>query len=509
MDFDWTEAYEERVNGAIPDIYIPCDKLDRSKYAKFLTNFLASRKNESYVMNLNAEWGAGKTYFLQRWFHEIKDAHPATYIDAWKNDFSEDPLLTVISAITETLESNCNVSAEKYKKATLKTGARLMKQLAPALFKGVLKTYTGVDADKVADEDDFNLDNFNDAAVKALEIGLSEHQEKIESLQMFKITISNWLKEVISSDSEGELKKPMFVFIDELDRCRPTYAIELLETVKHLFDIPDLIFVIATDTEQLQHAVKSVYGEGFDASRYLYRFFNRSFSLKKPDVLEFIKSQKVFYGYLSKELLATCDDNLTFSEETLVSSLAGMCESFDFDLRTVQQWLDQLWGCYNNEENRNKYAWFVTAVLLGMKLSDPLLFRELTRTYTGWKFNGRRDKEKYIFKFLNRGASQKNINISMSPMHITKVPGSTASYSMAFNGTQCYERSYSSDSKIIEVIYDYFSEPPKNTEFVKVVWDSTEDKHPIIEMAMHYCENEKGASKQGYIDLVEMASDLT
>jgi hypothetical protein len=55
MDFDWTEAYEERVNGALPDIYIPCDKLDRSKYAKFLTDFLASRKNESYVMNLNAE----------------------------------------------------------------------------------------------------------------------------------------------------------------------------------------------------------------------------------------------------------------------------------------------------------------------------------------------------------------------------------------------------------------------------------------------------------------------
>jgi predicted KAP-like P-loop ATPase len=332
MEFDWCSEKEG----------LSADKLDRAKYAKFLTNFLASRKNESYVMNLNAEWGAGKTYFLQRWFHEIQDAHPATYIDAWKNDFSEDPLLTVISAITETLESNCNVAAAKYKKTMLKKGARLMKQLAPALLKGVLKTYTGVDTKNLSADEEFKLDDFNDAAVKALEIGLSEHQEKIESLKMFKITISNWLKDVVSTDSEEELEKPMFVFIDELDRCRPTYAIELLETVKHLFDIPDLIFVIATDTEQLQHSVKSVYGEGFDASRYLHRFFNRSFSLKKPDVLEFIKSQKVFDGYLSKELLVTCDDNLTFSEETLVSSLAGMCESFDFDLRTVQQWLDQL-----------------------------------------------------------------------------------------------------------------------------------------------------------------------
>jgi hypothetical protein len=106
------------------------------------------------------------------------------------------------------------------------------------------------------------------------------HQEKIGGLKMFKITISNWLKDVVCTDIEGTLKKPMFVFIDELDQCQPTYAIELLEIVKHLFDIPGLIFVIATDTEQLQHSVKSVYGEGFDASRYLHRIFNRSFSLK-------------------------------------------------------------------------------------------------------------------------------------------------------------------------------------------------------------------------------------
>jgi hypothetical protein len=113
-----------------------------------------------------------------------------------------------------------------------------------------------------------------------------------------------------------------------------------------------------------------------------------------------------------------------------------------------------------------------------MKLSGPLLFSELNITFTGFKFRDRRDKEKYIYKFLNKGESQKNIDTSMSPMHI-------------------------------EGIYDYFSEPPTNTEFVKVVWDSPENKHPIIERAMHYCENEEGASKQGYIDLVEMASDLT
>ena len=117
----------------------------------------------------------------------------------------------------------------------------------------------------------------------------------------------------------------------------------------------------------------------------------------------------MFDKYLSKELLLTCDNNLKFTEETLINSLAAMCESFDFDLRTVQQWLDQLWGCYNNEENRNKYALFVTAVLLGMKLSDPLLFRELTATYTGSKLSQRPDKDKYTYKLLNNSSSYNKI----------------------------------------------------------------------------------------------------
>lgn len=54
---------------------------------------------------------------------------------------------------------------------------------------------------------------------------------------------------------------PAFIFIDELDRCRPSYAVEMLETIKHIFDISGVVFVVATDTEQLQHAVKVVYGE--------------------------------------------------------------------------------------------------------------------------------------------------------------------------------------------------------------------------------------------------------
>lgn len=76
------------------------------------------------------------------------------------------------------------------------------------------------------------------------------------------------------TEAVRDLDQPFTILIDEPDRCRLTYSIEMLERLKHLFDIPKVAFVVATDTEQLQHAIKAVYGEGFHAKAYLRRFAN-------------------------------------------------------------------------------------------------------------------------------------------------------------------------------------------------------------------------------------------
>lgn len=90
---------------------------------------------------------------------------------------------------------------------------------------------------------------------------------------------------------EGEKNNKVFILIDELDRCRPTYAIEMLETIKHFFDIPNFVFVIATDTQQLSHSIKAVYGSGFDGSEYLSRFFNRTATLPQGKLRGFILNE--------------------------------------------------------------------------------------------------------------------------------------------------------------------------------------------------------------------------
>jgi len=83
---------------------------------------------------------------------------------------------------------------------------------------------------------------------------------------------------------------PVFVLIDELDRCRPPYAIAMLERIKHLFEIPDVVFVVATDSEQLVHSIRAVYGQDFSGSRYLTRFFDLSYTFPAPKTLGLVRS---------------------------------------------------------------------------------------------------------------------------------------------------------------------------------------------------------------------------
>ncbi len=357
LDFDWTKSDEED----------QVDRLNRGKYAEFLTRYLSGYAESSYVMNLNVEWGAGKTWFLKRWQQTIQSHHPTAYIDAWQNDFSDDPLLTVISGVFDALEGLCvNAKATEYKKNALRKSGQFFKAFAKGIVQHQMDKHLGDSADLIHN----GVDAVSDSAVTLV---LQDHKQKLKLIEEFKEEIQSWLNLV---SDESDHKKPMFVFIDELDRCRPTYAIELLETVKHLFDIPGLVFVVATNTDQLQHSIKAVYGQGFDAQRYLDRFFNHSFTLKKADLHELIFVQKDFLR-LSGILESTFDGSLYVHNGTWISEgLAVIAESFDFDLRTTLKWLSQLNACISSGK-ANRYVWPCMALMLATKIKSREAFAEI------------------------------------------------------------------------------------------------------------------------------------
>ncbi|MDF2984869.1 MAG: hypothetical protein K0R50_379, partial [Eubacterium sp.] len=79
----------------------------------------------------------------------------------------------------------------------------------------------------------------------------------------------------------------LIIFIDELDRCRPTFAVETLEVIKHYFNIENIVFVMAIDLVQLSHSISTLYGNDMDSSGYLRRFFDFNINIPSADIREY------------------------------------------------------------------------------------------------------------------------------------------------------------------------------------------------------------------------------
>ncbi|WP_391087592.1 P-loop NTPase fold protein [Vibrio sp. NH-UV-68] len=287
----------------------PADKLDRAKYAQFLTNFLADQgfdatkekdeQKQNYVLNLNSEWGSGKTYFLKRWYENLKPYYPVVYVDAWKQDYSDDPLMTVISSMTKQLREQAGKAEDDLLFKAPRKALGLLKAALPSAAGVLAKRYMGIDpvaimeaadegvvGETIKDADGNDID-MGAAASKLVQYLLDEHDAKSDAIASLKKSVGQWIE---AAQSKKMIGYPAFIFIDELDRCRPSYAVEMLETIKHIFDIPGVVFVVGTDTEQLQHAVKAIYGEGFDARTYLGRFFNSRCTLQEPSFANLLET---------------------------------------------------------------------------------------------------------------------------------------------------------------------------------------------------------------------------
>ncbi|MBP9101485.1 MAG: hypothetical protein KBF68_08970 [Nitrosomonas sp.] len=266
------------------------DVLRRKKYADFLTQYLVAKEGP-FVININAPWGSGKTFFIEHWCEDLKKEHPCVLFNAWENDFSNDPLLSVISHIKESLQSYLSVSDKEDEaiKSGLFSIGRLIKSVIPILAKAAASKAIGElgykeISDLITEKDEESVTAIVGRVTEEL---VENNKAAKDAIKNFQISLAD-LIEKLTCD-QGHLKKPLFIFIDELDRCRPLYAIELLERIKHLFGVPGIVFVIATDTEQLKHSINAIYGSGFDSTTYLRRFFDQSYTLSLPDYIEHAK----------------------------------------------------------------------------------------------------------------------------------------------------------------------------------------------------------------------------
>lgn len=372
--FDWDTEITCKFTGDP----IAADSLHRAKYAEYLTSYLSTYKQTSYVLNLNCAWGTGKSWFLKRWANSIDHKHPVIYLDAWKNDNHNNPLLLILSEIIEQLKTLTHKEKSEAIETIINKSSAVIKAAAPELAKGLVKMLIKADLDKVAQDTSKNLQQLGAdskteegviaAGVKEL---LSLHSEQKESIDALRKAVESLLDSVITDENLDGNKRwsPMYIFIDELDRCRPTFAIELLEVIKHIFSMRRVIFVIATDTEQLQHSIRAVYGAGFNSQKYLMRFFDRSFALPTPKTGDFLKTI-TSTGILQERLIQTNQlEIFTWNEQNSLEFLAFIFEGFSLDLRSILQVVERVKGILVNHLEEQGVAWL--AVLECMRVAIP------------------------------------------------------------------------------------------------------------------------------------------
>ena len=342
------------------------DQFNRKCIAENLTKIILA-KNEPLVISLDSEWGTGKTTFIYMWKdlldNDYKEDFKTIYFNAWDNDYIKDPLLAIFSE----LEHQINESDPKIIKALnkLKEAIKPYVQMGTSLGIKVL-------SQGILEKNDFSLG-------EKLDSNLVKISKELGEIAISEISTTKKLRKELKKEMinyQSSTGKKIIFFIDELDRCRPTFAIELLEVIKHLFDIDNFTFIVSIDKEQLSHSVATIYGQNMDTIGYLRRFFDLDYKLPKVDLNKYIqiKNKNILSSYLNVKLLS-------FFLEELINL-------YNYSLRDIEKlyyYLDillpQISEFKLDSTNYNQVyiatISYIYANLIILKIKKPILYKKI------------------------------------------------------------------------------------------------------------------------------------
>lgn len=280
------------------------DLWDRERLGNQLTNFV-DRLNCGAVLALDARWGEGKTWFVRNWQKHLEDEnHHVIYLDAFANDYLDDPFLTIASEISQAFKDSDEISSEDVKEFNSTTASVLISlaSILPLIAAKAGLHWIGLGGAGEAIQEIYNEGkDFYDSASEEITAKVKEQiEKKIENHQVEKETVRDF-KDELAKLAE-KLEKPLVFIIDELDRCRPDFAIRLIERIKHFFDIPKIVFVLVIDKTQFSKVICHNYG--YDeklGEEYLDKFVD--FMIPLPRISVPLFNNKFDHVEILKELL--------------------------------------------------------------------------------------------------------------------------------------------------------------------------------------------------------------
>ncbi|MES2670481.1 MAG: P-loop NTPase fold protein [Pseudomonadota bacterium] len=358
-----------------PNLEIPADDpfkhdvLDRLAAAETMTNLLLGC-DEPLVISLNAPWGFGKTTFIEmlRKHLENKGIH-SLYLNAWENDFSSDAFLTLLGDIDLAIRGLGANTVEK-SEIDLKLdqarsiGKKIIKAAIPTAIK--IATYGAIDLTKDTE------DALSDLTEKIAEEQIKHYEEAKKSVAKFRTRLSE-LADAVSGLNNGEIANPMVIFVDELDRCRPPYVVSYLESIKHFFSVPNIVFIVALDKTQLGHSIKSLYGTSMDVEGYLKRFIDIDFNLPFPDYEKFVVSLFSKFGF-SDFFAARTSPSLQHDHRQSVTALTELARALNLSLRELERSCTSLALAAKSTPHDFHIYPLLLLTLIGLKIKNPSLY---------------------------------------------------------------------------------------------------------------------------------------
>lgn len=219
--------------------------------------------------------GSGKTWFLKRWAgaHRLENDGRAitVYFDAFAYDFMDDPLIALTGVIGDRLPMRAEGRVWRKVKMAAAKLAKPIARIGLAIATGGVTEIAGPVVDAATEATSKEIE-------AAAESFWAREDGKRAAMQQLRAAL---VELTMAGIEESDDPVPLVVVVDELDRCRPDYALALLEVIKHFFSVPNVHFVLGVSLEALGHSVRARYGAGINAERYLRRFI--SISLRLPE----------------------------------------------------------------------------------------------------------------------------------------------------------------------------------------------------------------------------------
>ena len=354
------------------------DALDRKKLGDRLTN-LVKDQSAPFTVSIHGTWGTGKTFLLRRWQRNLEEAgFRAIYFNAWEDDFCDDALVAILGQLSDYFrDDSLTGTIKEMGKVTL----QLIKQNAISIVENKLGVTVIPEQDSEAGQD-------------PLESYRSQIRAKSE-LRSHLCKVSTRVRE--------ETGHPLVFIVDELDRCRPTFAIDVLEKVKHIFDVPDVVFVFGLNRDELCSSLRSVYGD-IDASVYLRKFFDMEFNLSATSAGRFCRFTMANYR-LAEFFSPITRRNGYFGQtewQSLEAALPSLSAQCGLSLRDIDYCVRTIALVGMNYSPRRPMFPLVLSTLVVLKLLNPSLYRQ----YVAGKLLGS-DVMNYLDELLPREQSHR------------------------------------------------------------------------------------------------------